>query len=117
MFLAKGEFKLIFNNDPLKHIFIETDFYHNTSLINLKRSLLYHIDDFIEKGQIFSHIDERNITTINDKMYMSYKYYFQLPTPMVERRLNTVIGKNPHLIKSLNRSHIHPLFRKYSYIR
>ena len=48
---------------------------------------------------------------------MSKKYYIQHPMPMVKRRLNMVIAKNPHLIKSPNRSHIHPLIRKDSYIR
>ena len=85
--------------------------------MNLKRFLLYHNAVFIEKGQNFSHIDEMNITTVNDKMYMSYKYYIQHPMPMVERRLNMVIAKSPHLIKSLIRSYIHPLFREYSYIQ
>ena len=118
IFLIKCDFKLIFNNDFSKFIQIETDFYHNTTLfMNLKTFLLYHIDDFIEKGQIFSHIDEINITTVKYKMYTSYKNYIQHPMPMVERRLNMVIAKNPHLIKSLNRSHIHPLIQKYSYIR
>ena len=85
--------------------------------MNLKRFLLYHIDNFIEKGHLFSHIDETNLTTVNDKIYMSYKYYIQHPMPMVERPLNMVIAKDLHLIKSPKRSHIHPLIRKYSYIR
>ena len=58
-----------------------------------------------------------NITIINDKMYMTHEYYIQHPMPMVEKRLNMVIAKNPLLIKSLNRSHIHPLVQKYSYLR
>ena len=37
--------------------------------------------------------------------------------PAVELKFNMMISKNPHPIKSLNRSHIHPLIRKYSYIR
>ena len=41
-------------------------------LINLKRYLLFNIESFIEKGYIFSHIDEMNITTVIDKMYMTY---------------------------------------------
>ena len=28
-----------------------------------------------------------------------------------------IIAKNPHLRNSFNRSHKHPLIRKYSYIR
>ena len=58
-----------------------------------------------------------NITNVNDKMYMTYKYYIHHPMAMVDRRLNWVVAKNFHLIKSFNRSHIHPLIRKNSYIR
>ena len=86
--------KLIFNNDFLKPILIETDFYHDTSLINLKRYLLYEIDNFIEKGYIFSHIDEMNITTNRDKMFMAYDYYITRPMPAVGIKLNMNISKN-----------------------
>ena len=58
-----------------------------------------------------------NITTVNDKMYMTYDYYIKHPMPAVELKLDMIISKNPHLIKSLNRSPIHPLIRKYSHIR
>ena len=85
-------------------------------LIHLKRYLLFHGDNFIEKGQIFSHIDEMNITTVKDKMYLTYDYYIQDPMQAVEIKLNLIIAENPHLINSLNRYHIHPLIRKYSYI-
>ena len=79
----------------------------------MKRFLLYYIDDFIGKeDNLFSHIDEMNITTINDKMFMPHKYYLQHPMSMLKRRLNFIISKDPLLIKSLNRSHIHPLIRK-----
>ena len=117
IFLIKCDFKIIFNNDFSKSIHIETESYHNTTFLNLKKFLLNHIDDFIEKRQIFSHIDVMNITTVNGEMYMSYKYYIQHPMPMVGRRLNMLIAKNPYLKKSVNRSHIHPLFRKKSHIR
>ena len=36
--------------------------------------------------------------------------------PAIELKLNTIIAKNPHLINSLNRSHIHPLIQKSSHI-
>ena len=58
-----------------------------------------------------------SITTINDKMFMTYKYYITCPMPAVELKLNMILSENPHLIKSLNRSHIHPSIQKYSYIR
>ena len=58
-----------------------------------------------------------NISTINDKMFMTYNYYITCPMPTVELKLNMILSKNPHLIKSFKRSHINPLFQKYSYIR
>ena len=116
LFLVKCDFKLIFNNDLLKPILIETYFYH-TTVFNLRRYLLYKIDNFIEKGYIFSHTDEMNITTIKDKMFLTYSYYITRPMPAVEIKLNMISSKNRHLIKSINRSHIHPLIKKYSYIR
>ena len=116
LFLAKCDFKLIFNNDLSKPILIETDFYHNTGF-NLRRFLLNKIDIFIEKRYILSHIDEMNITTINDKTFMTYKYYITCPMPAVELKLNMTISKKPHLIKSVNRCYIHPIFQKNSYIR
>ena len=115
-FLIKCDFKLIFNNKFLKPIHIETGFHHNTRLNILKRFLLYQIVNFIEKGQIFSHIREMIITTVNDKMYMTYDNYIQHPMQAVELNLNMSIAINPHLINSLKRSHIHPLIQKLSYI-
>ena len=83
LFLAKCDFTIIFNNDLSKPILIETDLYH-TTLNNLRRYSLNKIHKFIEKGYIISHIDEMNITTINDKMFMTYKYYITCPMPALE---------------------------------
>ena len=58
-----------------------------------------------------------NITTINDKMFMTYNYYITRPISAVEMKLNKILAENPNLIKSFNRSHIHPLFQKFSYNR
>ena len=35
---------------------------------------------------------------------------------MLERRINFNIGRNPKLIKCLNRNKNHPVIRKYSHI-
>ena len=48
-------------------------------------------------------------------MDMTCNYYLQHPIQAVERKLNLIIAKNPHLINSLNRSHNHPLIRNYSH--
>ena len=116
-FLINVTLNYFFYNDFSKPFDIETNFYHNTNLINLKRYLLYQIDNFMEKRHIFSHFDEMNITTVNDKMYMTYDYYIKHPMSAVLLKLNMNVSKNANLIKSLNRSHIHPLIRKFSHIR
>ena len=56
------------------------------------------------------------IKTISWKCNMSYKYYINHPMPMLERRINFIIARNPQLINSLDRNKNHPLIRKYSYI-
>ena len=82
-------------------------------MINLKRYLLNRIQDFIEKGYIFSHIDEMNISTVDAKMYITYDNYFDHPMQAIELKLKMILAKNPHLINSLNRYHIHPLIKKF----
>ena len=82
LFLIKCDFKLLFNNDFSLHI--ETDFYHNTVKINLRRYLLYPIEAFIEKGYVFSHIDEMKILTVDCKMYMIYDNYNKHPMHAIE---------------------------------
>ena len=43
------------------------------------------------------------IKTISIMSYMNYKYYLDQPMQMIERRLNTIIAKNPELINVLDR--------------
>ena len=39
-----------------------------------------------------------NISTNNDKRYMTNDYYIQHSMPAVELKLNKTLAKNPHLI-------------------
>ena len=48
---------------------------------------------------------------------MTYKYYLTYPMPMIERRINFIINKNPELLNSIDRNKNHPLIRKYSHIK
>ena len=114
LFLIKYDYKIFFNKDFSLHI--ETDFYHKTMKINLRSYLLYRIEDFIEKGYVFSHIDEVNNLTVDCKMYMTYDNYIIHPMHAMELKINMVVAKGPHLINSLNRSLIYPLIRKYRLI-
>ena len=56
-----------------------------------------------------------NISTINDKMYTTYDNYIKHPMQAIELKLDMIFAKNPHLVNSFKRSHIHPLIRKYSH--
>ena len=62
-------------------------------MINLKRYLLNHIEDFIDQGYVFSHIDEMNISTVDATMYMTYDNYIKHPMPAIEIKLNFILTK------------------------
>ena len=47
---------------------------------------------------------------------MTYDYCIQHPMQAIELKFNMIFGKDSNLITSLNRSHFHPLIRKYSHI-
>ena len=56
---------------------IETNYFYNTDIINIKRNLLYNIYNFIPR--IYKPSNVCNIThmilkTINDRCNMTYKY-------------------------------------------
>ena len=67
--------------------FLEIQFYGKDVLINLEDSLHHYIDKLLEKGYKFSHINEMNISTINDTQYMTYEYYIHQPMPSIHRRI------------------------------
>ena len=74
------------------------------------------IDDFNNKGYAFDHVSELNNITINNKTNVSYEFYIKHNMHAVERKLNMIIARNPHLMNSLNQFHNHPLIRNYSHI-
>ena len=89
---------------------IEINFHHNTDYINLKSYLFFYTESHNIK--IFNII-HMIINTISCLCNMTYKYYLTCPMPMIERRINFIINKNPELINALHRSKNHPLIRKY----
>ena len=68
------------------------------------------------KEHKFSHNIEMNIKTISDERNMSYKYCIENPMHIVERRLNMINSKQPHLTSALDRGVSHPLIGKNSHI-
>ena len=85
-------FSKITNNNH----FLETEFYDNDLRINLGDSLHHYIDQFLEKGCIFSHIDEMNISTINDTQYMTYEYFIHQPMQSIQRRTISNLKSQSH---------------------
>ena len=113
--LVGADFKMEFDTDLDDHI--TTDFtLNNNSRINPQQHMLDWINSFIPKGNKFSHLTEKNIKTVNDKLYITNDYYFSQPMQAVEMKLNMIITQNPILDSSLNRLHNHPLIRIYSHI-
>ena len=98
---------------------IETEFFYNTDIINIKRNLLYNFYHFIPKTYKpcnVCNIKQLILETNNDICNMTYKYYKNLSMSMVERRINIIIAKNSELINNFDRNKNHPLIRKYSHI-
>ena len=56
------------------------------------------------------------INLISDRCKMTYENYINQPMSMCERKRNTNIASNPHLINSLGRNKNHPLIRKNLHI-
>ena len=56
-----------------------------------------------------------NNKTLSDKRNLSYEYYIKNPTHMIERGLNMINSRKPHLINAVDRNVKHPLVRKFSH--
>ena len=98
---------------------METNYFYNTDIINIRRNLLYNFYNFIPRiyqPSNVCNIKHMILKTINDRCNMTYKYYKNTPMSMIERRNNINIAKNPSLIKKINWNKNHPLIRKYSHI-
>ena len=104
-------FELLIDQNRLLNI--EINYHHNTDYINLRCYLYFYIKSHKIKNFI---IKKMIINTISCFCNMSYKFYLSMPMPMLERRMNYIIAKNPDLINCLDRNKNHPLIKKYSHI-
>ena len=107
-------FFLVFNNSEYSPR-VTSKLFDNKTMISWKNFLEKVITDFSNKGYSFNHIAELNVITITKKLNISYDFYLEHNMPAVERKITMIIAGNPHLLNSLNRSHPHPLIRKYSH--
>ena len=96
-FISTASFFSEITNNAIDHLsihFLETEFYGNDLRINLEDSLQHYIGKILKNGHTFSHINKMNISTINDRPYMTYEYYIHQPMPYIQRRINIIVAKN-----------------------
>ena len=103
-FFLKCIFEKEFENNSTA--VIEINYHYNIDINNIRSYLLFYIDSCKLDGYIFKKIKQLTINTKNCLCIMTYEYYINNPMPMVERRINFNISKNPHLINSLDRKKI-----------
>ena len=115
MYFINCEFKVEFDNNFTTNI--KTNYFNNIDSDNMKSYLLYYIDCFKPRGYKFYNINQMTISSISDRVNMTYKFYMNQPMSMCERIINMNIAKNPQLINLSDRNKNHPLIRKYSHIQ
>ena len=114
LFFIKCIFEIEFENNSTA--IIEINYHHNLDMNNIKSYFLFYIDSCKLDGYKFIKIKPLTINTITCLCNIAYEFYINNPMPMVERRINFVIAKNPQLINSLDCNKSHPLIRKYSHM-
>ena len=111
-YLFKLSCELEFNNNFLK--IFETNYQSISECSDIKSLLISFKDNFTTQGYEFCKINHITITTMNDKCFITFKYYMNQPILRLERQMNLIIAKNPSLIKSLDRTYRHCLITKYT---
>ena len=92
-YFVNCEFVIEFDNNFIAKI--ETNYFCNKDITNIKRYLLYDIDCFKSRGYKFYNINQMTINSISDRCNMTNENNINTPMPMVERRLNLKIAINP----------------------
>ena len=95
---------------------LETNYHSNSELNNMKSYLLSFIDSFTTRGCEFCKINHKTINAMNHRCDITYGYYMKQPKHSLERRLNFIVAKTPHLRNLLDRSHGLCLITRYSHI-
>ena len=114
-YLIKCDFKPVFNSSEYSP-HITSKLSDNKTIISWSHFLKNVIDDFKINGYTFNHIDGMKITTIANKLDMSYDFHIKHKMHAVEWKTNAMINKNNKLINKLDRSKCHPLIKKHSHV-
>ena len=109
--------KFELENDNNFILNIEKYYIHNMESDKINIILSWYIKCDESKGYKFCCINQINILIIIvDKCNKTYKNCINSPMPMVERRINFIIAKNPILTNSFDRNKNHPLIRKFYHV-
>ena len=84
----------------------------NKTMVSWKFFAENKINNLKNDGFDFSHISEKNIIIVCNKMDMTYDFYMKHNMSAVEWKLNQLINKDKNLINKLPASWIHPLNQK-----
>ena len=111
-YFIKCIFQIQFNNNIIANI--EINNHYSSDYINIENYLSLYLKSCENAGYKISNINHMIINITSCICNIRYKHYIDKPMSMLERRINYIIAKNPQLI---NKSHNHPLIRKYPNIK
>ena len=115
-YLVKCEFELVFN-DCKQYPYVTSKLSDIKKMIPWKSFVKKLIDDFKDKGYNFNLIAEMHITTIANKMDMSYDFYIKHNMCALEWKINAMINKKKNLINNFDPNWRHPLNREFESYR
>ena len=90
-YFLRCNFKLQFDNDFTGYI--DTNYFHNVYITNLKRYLSNFFQYSKSIGYTFTDINQKIINSISDRWNMTYEYYINKPMHMCERKINLKVAK------------------------
>ena len=115
-YLMKGEFKLVFNNNH-DCIYGMTGMIDNRTFISWSTYLRKAIHNLKEEGYQFSHIAEMDITTLAQKLDMTYDFYLKHNMPAFEWKLNAIFTKDKRPLNHFPQNWWHPINFKFECYR
>ena len=89
--------------------------YTSSVVVEFEEFVLSKIRNLKRPGRLFSHVSETTFTFISTPDKITYKHYLTISKPMIERKLNMFLSRNPELAQMFENS-THPLIRNYKHI-
>ena len=89
----------------------------NKTTVSCKLFVENVINNFKNDEFDFSHISQKNILIVCNRMDMTYDFYMKDNMHAVKWKLSAMINKDKNLIKKLPLSWIHPINKKFEFYR